>query len=327
LDNRPERPSPTSRAPGADAGGADRPPQSSLRFLRPEVLARLKGLGLRARLIVEGYVSGVHRSPYHGFSIEFAEHREYVPGDDLRYLDWKVFGRTDKYYLKQFEEETNLVCYLLLDASESMSYRGPDSPMSKLEYAQTAAAALGYLVLQQQDRVGLVTFDEEIRALVRASSNPSQMKQVVHVLDEVRPHGKTCSGPIFHDLAERLKKRGIVVVLSDLFDDLAPLVAGLKHLRHRRHEVIVMHVLDPAELEFPFQRATCFQGLEQWPEALIDPRALRAAYLEEFGRYLRELKQACRAHRIDYVPLRTDQSLEIVLSSYLASRAGRNAEH
>ena len=176
------------------------------------MLARLQRVPLRARGIVEGYVSGAHRSPFHGFSIEFAEHREYAPGDDLRYLDWKVFGRTDKYYLKQFEEETNLVCHLLLDTSESMRYRSDAAPMSKLEYAQRAAAALAYLVLHQQDSVGLVAFDSEIRSLIRASSNPSHLKEILHVMEGVSAERKTATGPIFHDLAERLKKRGIVIV-------------------------------------------------------------------------------------------------------------------
>ena len=289
-------------------------------YLDPKVLARLEGLGLRARLIVEGYVSGVHRSPFHGFSIEFAEHREYAPGDDLRYLDWKVFGRTDKYYLKQFEEETNLVCYLLLDTSESMQYQSEAAAMSKLEYAKCAGAALAYLILRQQDSAGLVTFDSEIRALVRAGSNPSHMKQLIHVIEQSAGRQKTSLGPVFHELAERLKKRGIVIVLSDLFDDVDAMMTGLKHLRHRRHEVILMHVLDPAELDFPFQQTTMFQGLEQLPDLLVEPRALRKAYLEEFNAYVKRLKKGCRMHRIDYVPLRTDQSLEVVLSSYLASR-------
>jgi uncharacterized protein (DUF58 family) len=294
--------------------------ENSQKYLDPTVLARLEGLQLRARLIVEGYVSGVHRSPFHGFSIEFAEHREYAPGDDLRYLDWKVFGRTDKYYLKQFEEETNLICYLLLDTSESMRYRSSAAAMSKLEYAQCAAAALAYLILNQQDSVGLVTFDHQIRALVRASSNPSHMKELAQVMEESVPERKTATGPIFHDLADRLKKRGIVIVLSDLFDDVDSMMAGLKHFRHRRHEVILMQVLDPAELDFPFRQITMFKGLEELPEVLVEPRSLRRAYLEEFQGFIRRLKKGCRMHQMDYVQMRTDQSLEVVLSSYLASR-------
>jgi uncharacterized protein (DUF58 family) len=293
------------------------------KYLNPQTLARLQGLELRARLIVEGYVSGVHRSPFHGFSIEFAEHREYVPGDDVRYVDWKVYGKTDKYYLKQYEEETNLVSYMLLDTSESMRYQGPGSAMSKLEYAQCVAASLSYLILQQQDSVGLVTFDKEVRALVRASSNPSHLKQLLHVMEESVPERKTATGPIFHDLAERLKKRGIVLILSDLFDDVPSMMAGLKHFRHRRHEVVIFHVLDPAELDFPFKQMTLFKGLEQMPEVLTDPPALRKAYLEEFNRFLRDVKKGCRQHHVDYVLLRTDQPLDVALSSYLASRMTR----
>jgi uncharacterized protein (DUF58 family) len=294
--------------------------QPSQRYLDPETLARLEGLQLRARLIVEGYVSGVHRSPFHGFSIEFAEHREYTPGDDLRYLDWKALGRTDKYYLKQFEEETNLICHLLLDTSQSMAYQSAAAPMSKLEYAKLAAAALAYLVLHQQDSVGVVTFDREIRSLVRPSSSPSHLKEVLHVIERSAAERKTDTGIIFHELAERLKKRGIVIVLSDLFDDVDAMMVGLGHFRHRRHEVIVMHVLDPAELDFPFRQTTLFRGLEGLGEVLAEPRAVRKAYLDEFQKYLRRLKQGCRQHRIDYILLRTDQSLEVALSSYLASR-------
>lgn len=291
--------------------------------LDPQVLAELQGLELRARLIVEGYVSGVHRSPYHGFSIEFAEHREYVPGDDLRHVDWKVFGKTDKVYLKQYEEETNLVCYLLLDASESMSYRSPQAPLSKLAYAQTAAAALAYLILRQQDSVGLATFDDEVRALVRASGAPSHIQQLTHVLERAHGQRKTSVGPIFHDLAERFRKRGIVIVFSDLFDDVERIVAGLKHFRHRRHEVILFHVLDPAELDFPFRRSTLFRGLEGAPDLHVEPNSLRRAYLEELRRFLTRIKKACRDLRVDYVESRTDQPLDLALSAYLTSRMNR----
>ena len=294
--------------------------ENAQKYLDPAVLAKLAGLDLKARLIVEGYVAGLHKSPYHGFSVEFAEHREYVPGDDLRYVDWKVWGKTDKYYLKQYEEETNLIAYLLLDTSESMRYRSENAPVTKLEYAQYVAAALAYLILQQQDSVGLATFDREIRQFVRASSNPSHLKQLFHVMDETVPERKTAVGPIFHELAERFKQRGVVIILSDLFDELAPMMAGLKHFRHRRHEVILFHVLDPAELDFPFQETTLFKGLEQLPEVLTEPRALRRAYLREFESFLRDVKKGCRLNRIDYVRLRTDQRLDIALSSYLASR-------
>jgi len=293
------------------------------KYLNPQTLAKLQGLELRARHIVEGYVSGMHNSPYHGFSIEFAEHREYVPGDDLRYVDWKVYGKTDKYYLKQYEEETNLVSYMLLDTSKSMRYKSAKAALSKLEYAQCIAASLTYLILQQQDSVGLVTFDHQVRALIRASSNPSQLKQVLHVMEESKCEEKTNTGPIFHELAERLKKRGVVLILSDLFDDIPSMLAGLKHFRHRRHEVILFQVLDPAELDFTFDDTTLFKGLEGEPQLLTDPRALRKAYLDEFGRFLHEVKRGCRANNVDYALIRTDQPLDLALSSYLAARMTR----
>jgi len=292
----------------------------SQKLFDPQTLSSLQGLELRARVIVEGYISGVHRSPYQGFSIEFAEHRHYTPGDDLRYVDWKVFGRSDKFYLKQYEEETNLISYMLVDTSQSMLFRSETAALSKLEYAECAAAALAYLVLHQQDSVGLATFDNQIRAQVRASSNPSHFKQIVHVLENSAAERKTNMGPILHELAERLSKRGIVLVFSDFFDDVEAILSGLKHLRHRKHEVIVFHVLDPAEIEFPYRQTTLFRGLEQLLDVLTEPRALRRAYLEAFGRFTAALRAGCHAQEIDYVELRTDLPLDTALSTYLASR-------
>lgn len=300
----------------------DAPPPSPT-SLDPRTLAKLKGLQLRARHIVEGYVSGLHRSPYHGFSIEFAEHREYAPGDDLRYVDWKVFGRTDKFYLKQYEDETNLICYLVLDVSESMRYQGPASPLSKFEYAQCLAASLGWLVLQQQDAVGLVTFDRQIRANLSPSSAATHLQPLLQIMEAAPLEAKTDTGPIFHELAERFRKRGVVVILSDFFDNVTSLLAGLKHFRHRRHDVVLFHVLDPAELDFPFRNPTLFKGLEQYPEVIADPRSLRKAYLREFGNFQRDLQKGCRGHGMDYRLLRTDQSLDVALSTYLASRMAK----
>jgi uncharacterized protein (DUF58 family) len=292
-------------------------------LLDPHTLARIHGLELRARRIVEGYVAGLHRSPYQGFSNEFAEHREYAPGDDLRYVDWKVFGKTDKVYLKQFEEETNLICYLLLDTSESMQYQGPGAPMTKLAYAQCAAASLAYLVLRQRDSVGLVTFDQEVQQLVRPSSNASQLKQLVHVMESTTGARKTRTGPIFHDLAERFSRRGIVVILSDLFDDVDAMLAGLKHFRHRRHDVIILHILDPAEIDFPFQNVTMFKGLEALGEVVTEPRSLRAAYQEELQSYLKRIRTGCRAQQVDYLTVRSDEPLDAVLTAFLSARKKR----
>lgn len=322
------------------------------RLIDPAVLARLKGLRLRAERIVEGFVSGLHRSPYHGFSNEFAEHREYVPGDDLRYVDWRAFGKTDKVYLKQYEEETNLIGYLVLDISESMLYQSEptnavkksligkkkgnpakgkpeevkavqETHPSKLEYAQTAAAALAYLILNQQDAVGLATFDDSVRTLIKPSGSPSQLTPLLSAIGETGEREKTSAGPIFHELAERFSRRGVVIILSDLFDDPESMLAGLKHFRHRRHDVIVMQVLDPAELDFPFQQPTLFKGLERLGELLVDPARLRKAYQEEFTAFQKSVASGCRSQGADYVLLRTDQPLEAALTAYMHRRQQR----
>jgi uncharacterized protein (DUF58 family) len=292
------------------------------KYLDPHTLASLEGLDLQARMVVEGYVAGMHPSPYHGFSVEFAEHREYVPGDDIRHVDWKVWSKTDKLYLKQYEEETNLLTYLLLDTSESMAYASGDN-VTKLQYAQIIAASLSYLILQQQDSVGLVVYDDAVRRYLKPAGQTSQLKEILRLLDVTPAREKSDLGLVFNDLAERFKKRGVVVVLSDLFDDVSRITTGLKHFRHRRHEVIVFHVLDPAELDFPFRDTTLFKGLEGMPEILTDPHALKRAYQAELGLFLEELEKGCRMVDIDYVPLRTDQSLDVALSSYLASRSAR----
>lgn len=298
-------------------------PTESPNYLDPVVLAKLEGLQLRAARIVEGYVSGLHRSPYHGFSVEFAEHREYAPGDDLRYVDWKVFGKTDRVYLKQYEEETNLICYLVLDSSESMQYQSAVAPLSKLEYAQCAAASLAYLVIRQQDSVGLVTFDNTVRQFVRPSSSAAHVSQLVHVLEQTDAVHKTRTGPIFHELAERFTRRGIVFILSDLFDDVDEMLAGLRHFRHRRHDVVVLHTLDPAELDFPFEHATMFHGMEQLGDLLVEPAQLRKAYKQEIDRFTAKVRAGCLAQQADYIRFRTDLPLDVALSSYLARRRRR----
>jgi uncharacterized protein (DUF58 family) len=291
------------------------------KYLDPLTLAKVRSLELQARLIVEGYLSGMHKSPYHGFSVEFAQHREYVPGDDIKHVDWKVYGRTNRFYLKQYEEETNLVCWLLLDISESMQFRS--GPVSKYDYACMVASALSYLILHQQDSVGLVTFDDQVRRLLRPSSQPSHLKQMVQVMNIGAAREKTQLAPIFHDLAERITRRSIVIILSDLFDEVPDLLAGLKHLRHKRHEVVIFHILDGAELDFPFQEATLFRGLEQFPELLTDPRSLRQGYLDEIQSFILEVQRGCRGQNVDYVQLRTDTNLGVALSSYLAQRLMR----
>jgi len=272
--------------------------------------------------VVEGYVAGMHKSPYHGFSVEFAEHREYVPGDDIRHVDWKAWSKSDKYYLKQYEEETNLLAYLLLDTSESMGYASGDN-VTKLAYAKYVAAAIAYLVLQQQDSAGLATFDDKVQRYLRPSGQPSHLKELFHLMDVSPAGAKSDVGLIFDDLAERFKRRGVVVVLSDLFDDPARVLAGLRHFRHRRQEVIVFHILDPAELDFPFRSTTLFKGLEGLGDILADPVGLRRAYQAEINDFCAQIKKGCQSANIDYLLLRTDQSLDVALSTFLATRMAR----
>jgi uncharacterized protein (DUF58 family) len=291
------------------------------RFLDPLTLAKVRGLELQARLVVEGYLSGMHKSPYHGFSVEFAQHREYVPGDDIKHIDWKVYGRTGRFYLKQYDEETNLVCWLLLDISDSMRYASKG--VSKYDYSCMAAASLAYLTMQQSDSVGLVTFDNQVRTFLKPSSQPSHLKEMIRVMNQGVGQAKTRMAPLFHDLAERISRRAIIFVISDVFDEVDEVLLGLKHLRHKRHEVVLWHVLDGAEVTFPFQEPTLFKGLEEYPPLLADPRSLRQSYLEQFGHFVDALKGGCRTQNIDYVQLRTDTRLDVALSSYLAHRMTR----
>ena len=294
-------------------------PTSLSKYLDPKTLTKIGSLDLKARLIVEGYISGLHKSPYHGFSVEFAEHREYSFGDDLKHLDWKVLGKTDRYYIKQYEEETNLRSYILLDTSESMKYASPGN-VSKLEYACYIAASLTYMLIQQQDSVGLVLFDNTIKKFIPASASPAHMRLVLHELGQIVPEQRTDTGGIFHDLAERIKRKGLVVILSDLFDDPEKLLFGLQHFRHKRHEVIVFQILDDYEIRFPFEQMTLFEGYEGWQELLCDPRALRKGYLEEYELFSDKMKRGCRNNKIDFVPINTKNPLDVVLSAYLANR-------
>ena len=293
------------------------------KYLDPLALAKVRSLELKARLIVEGYLSGQHKSPYHGFSVEFAQHREYVPGDDIKHIDWKVWGRTGRFYLKQYEEETNLVCWIMLDISESMRY-GSIAGMSKFDYACMSAAALAYLVLHQSDAVGFVTFDSEVKHFLKPSSQQSQLKEMVHFMNQGVGREKSNMAPLFHDMAERINRRALVFILSDMFEDLEPILAGLKHLRHKRHEVVLWNILDAAEVTFPFHESTLFRGMEQFPDLLTDPRSLKAAYLEQIEGHIHQLTKGCRDQNIDYVQLRTDTPLNVAMSSYLAHRLKRS---
>ncbi|HIA27774.1 MAG TPA: DUF58 domain-containing protein [Planctomycetes bacterium] len=289
-------------------------------YLDPAELSKVSGLQIRARLIVEGSVSGLHKSPYRGASVEFAEHREYVAGDDIRHIDWKVFGRSDRYYIKQYEEETNLRVQLLLDTSESMNYGS--GAMSKLEYARTLSAALAYLVLWQQDAIGAFAFDERIRAEVPISSNRSHLQKLVGVLASEAGRDSTDLAAVLGLIAERIKRKSLIILVSDLFDDVDKVTLGLRRLRHAGHDVVLFHTMDPYELEFPFNRMTLFEGLEDQPDQLADPNSLREAYLEEIHNFTRALKRACRNSLIDYQLVDTSRPFDQVLTEYLGRRSG-----
>ncbi|HUU82362.1 MAG TPA: DUF58 domain-containing protein [Phycisphaerae bacterium] len=291
-------------------------------YLRPEVLAKIGGLELRARMVVEGYYTGMHRSPYRGTSVEYADRRPYTQGDDLRHIDWKVYGRTDKYYTKEYEQETNLECMLVVDCSESMTYRSPQAVMTKHQYATVIAASLTYLALnKQRDSVGLTLFDERITRLVRPSRNPSHWRTIIHELEGATGPAKTGIRAVLNDLAERLDHRVLIILVSDLFDNAEETLKGIAHLRFRRHEIIVCGVWDDAEYDFPFQGPTLFEGLEHAGRLLTEPRALRDRYLEEVRRFHESLRSGCHRLRVDYVPFRTSAPLDVAISAYLATRS------
>ncbi len=293
-------------------------PEFNAKHLDPKVLNKITRLELKARQIVEGFVAGMHKSPYHGFSVEFAEHREYAAGDDLRHVDWKVYGRSDRLYIKEYELETNLRSHVLVDCSESMDYRSGET--SKFELACTIAASMAHMILRQQDAVGLVTFDKEVKGYIPSHSGKGQMAAVLGTLAGAKAANKTDLSAVFNTMAERITKRGIVVIISDLFDDPEKILKALQHFRHRRQDVIVFHVLDEFEVSFPFERMTLFEGLEDYPKLLVDPRALRQAYLEEVEKFVGTIRRGCVQNKIDYCQVTTDKPLEVELTRFLAQR-------
>lgn len=288
------------------------------KFSDPEVLARIAGLSLRARRVVEGTISGLHRSPYHGFNVEFAEYREYSPGDDLRRLDWRVFGRSDRYYIKQYEEESNLRAMLVLDASASMRYGS--GPLTKFQYAATAAAALATLLVDQQDPVGLALFDSQAREILPPAATQAQLARIIGQLEEAQPDRETALGAVLQTLVEQIKQRGLVIVLSDLLTDLDAFYEGLARLQYRGHEIVVLQVLDRDELELPFNDLVLFHDIEGAEELFAEPWAFRQAYQEAMRQFVAGAHDRCGARGIDHVLLRTDQSLADALSHYLHAR-------
>ncbi len=295
--------------------------QDYLKYLDPKVLNKITRLDLKARLVVEGYIAGMHQSPYKGVSAEFSAHREYVPGDDLRHLDWKLFGRSDRLYVKQYKQETNLACYILFDVSESMAYGSTE--VTKLEYSRYIAAALSYLMIQQQDAVGLALFDSEIREIIAPHSNQAHLNLVLNQLANVTPQKKTDIKNVSDYISERLDRRGMVIVISDLLDEPHNILSGLNRLRSRGQDVIVFHILDDFEMRFPFNRLTRFEGLEEYPEITSDPITLKTDYLKVLKEFTEGIRRGCQANRIDYNLITTDQKLDVALSAYLARRTAK----
>lgn len=297
------------------------------RLLDPYFVSKLRRLDLIARLVVEGFITGYHKSPYHGFSVEFAERRPYMPGDSIRSIDWKVFAKTDRYFIKEFEEETNLRSHLLLDVSSSMIYRSDPKLLTKLEYGVYLAAALAYLMIQQRDAVGLLTFDEAVRRLIPPRSAGSHLRLILGELARLDPQAReitqgrrTQIGQSLHFLADRLHRRGLIILISDLMDDPASVLTGLKHFRHRQHEIVVLHLLDPAETAFPFREETVFVDLETRERVSTVPWELARDYRERVDGWRAAYRRTCAEHAIDYAEIHTDTPYDVALLRYLEKR-------
>ncbi|WP_145104813.1 DUF58 domain-containing protein [Gimesia panareensis] len=286
----------------------------------PEAISRISRLEIRARSIVEGFLSGLHRSPFFGQSVEFAQHREYAPGDDVRNIDWKVWSKTDKYYIKQYEEDTNLRTTLLVDVSESMQFG--TGPLSKYEYGCTAAAALAYLLLKQQDAVGLVTFDDAIRSRVPALSKRTHLNSLLSALAAEKPAQKTDIYDVLKEVAETRSQKGTIILISDLFVNRESLFKGLRLLQYRGHDLMLLHILDDQELDFDYAGTTRFEGMEETGELVCDPRSLREGYLKAMQEFLHDIKRRCARNKFDYQTIRTSEYLDAALAHYLNHRIG-----
>lgn len=290
-------------------------------YLDFDLIARIDNMQLLAKVVVDGFVLGLHRSPYRGFSVEFAEYRQYSAGDDIKHIDWKVFGKTDRYYMKQFEEETNLACYVLLDASASMAYKSNESGLSKLQYGSYMAACLSYFIMRQRDAAGLMIFDDKIRTVLPPRMRQSHMKHILAALEGLKPGGETNISKPMHELADGLKRRGLIILISDLLDDPQSVLSALQHFRFMGHDVIVFHVMDDAELNFRFDTMTEFTDLETGLKTTVSPEGIRPQYMEELKGFLSAYEKGCADIKADYKLLDTTKPLELALSEYLYRRA------
>ncbi len=291
---------------------------SATQYLTPELISRLDNLSLKARMVVEGFIVGLHKSPYHGFSAEFSEHRAYGAGDEIRHIDWKLWGKTDRFFVKRFEEETNLRAHLLVDQSRSMDYTSHST--TKLEYAKVLSASLGYLMLKQQDAVGLTLFDSEIRDFVPPRSKSSHLNVLLSRMDKISPGPETSIAKILHTSAESIKKRGLIVLISDLFDDPEEILSGLKHFRYKGHEVIIFHILDPQELQLDFTQRSRFRDMETGEDIITEPWHIKEDYKKGIQAFCDHIKTVCRKKLIDYVRVNTNQPLDTALFEYFIKR-------
>jgi len=293
------------------------------KYLIPDIVSKLSNMELRARLVVEGFIAGLHKSPFHGFSVEFAEHRQYLPGDETRYIDWKIYGKTEKYFIKQFEEETNLKSYLLLDISKSMDYAS-EKNIKKIEYASYLASSLAYLLIKQRDAVGLITYDEDIKTYIPPHATKSYLKLILKELTLIKPEKKTYTLQSLDKIAEQIKRRSLIIIFSDFFDDPNKVISTLKHFRHNNHEIIVFHILDPLEVSFAFGKDAVFIDMESNEELTTQPFHIQKAYQNEMQKFINFYKKECLMNQIDYVLLETNTPFDIALFNYLRKRSKLN---
>ena len=289
------------------------------KYFEPEVSARLQNLSIVARQAVEGFISGLHRSRHHGFSVEFAEHREYTPGDDIRHLDWVAYARTNRYYIKQYEQETNLHCTILLDVSGSMNYTS-GSGITKFRYGCFLSACLAYLMTRQQDRVGMIAFDKKVRFHLPPGSTPAHLDRLFTHLQELTPGRSTAIADTFHELAERIAKRGLIVIISDLYEDQTDVLNALQHFNYKKHQIIIIHVLDQAEMDLPFKKVVSFVDLETGEKIQVNPAAIRQAYQDEVEAFIARFRRECGDRNIDYVLTTTATPYNRMLLDYLGRR-------
>jgi len=292
------------------------------KYMDPKIINKIDNLSLRARLVVEGFIIGMHKSPYHGFSVEFSEHRPYGYGDEIKYIDWKLWGKTDRYYIKQFEEETNLKCNIILDKSSSMNFGSKN--ITKFDYSKSLAAALSYLMIKQQDAVGLTTFDEKIKIAIRPKSKTSHLNLLLKTMHNSQIGGETNISNLLHGLAESIHKRGLIILISDLLDDEKEVVKSLRHFRYKGHEVIIFHIIDPKENNLDYDQNMNFIDIENNSSIMADPRIIKEKYNKAFASFCKHYEYECMKNKIDYIPIITNDSLDKSLMQYLIKRSQIN---